>query len=875
MPCKEFRQITPETNQKAHGIIESGQNALKAVKCNLLFKEEIVMIKKKFIREYAEEKKSNFDEMRRSIQVFQPENAVFEVRIIPTNGNFSKHCYVKNNEDGLNAFFKELEKHNMTKMPLYMTLQAVNQEAECLDSHEITSNAGYVKDKDITHYQWIYVDIDPDHPAGTQATNEEMLQAKNVSEQVKIYLEEKGFPKPVYAFTGNGYSLNYPTRISNTKENAKLVNSFLKALKMKYPEIDTSVSNPARISKMIGCLSCKGKDTFERPYRVSKLLDVPKIENYVTEAQLQTIVDELTPVQNPVKTSKKIKKPSQKKKSIRIRNVGEWLESYNISYRLTEDEYDNKPVRKFELEDCPFNEHDNHYCSAVIQFDNGNAIFKCFHNHCQDNTIYDMLEKYPLKNQIPFILGEDKITQIYNETVSDCQLIISDDNQYYVLANKNEVVHYESSEFGDYIVKQAQKINLIPSKNTIATVRTNINALYGEYAHHASVAERIAFKNNTLYYALDKNHSVKISDGNVSIEDKLCDNLYFHYSSAFVSQCEPNLNTPATELPELIKQTFNINEEHLLSFLAELVCFYMPHINTPLLVLSGGQGTSKSTTSRKIKDLVDPSAVDIETLPEKIDSLYTVLSGSYLTAFDNIDKITDEYSNVFCVACTGGTTSKRKLFTDNEKVQIKLHTKIILNGIGDIISKNDLAERTNIIYLDAIQKRRTETQVWKEFDELKPEILGAIFNCIKEGLGYVDEMNHSIQELPRMADFCVYGACFIKAMGLDWKEFVQQYTNTTTGLIAEQTQQDEFTMILQKFLAEQNNQWNGEPKTLLEELKKTALAYHLTLKQNQPNTLARKLNQSSVSLKAVGITVTASRGKKRQITLSQDADKIQ
>ncbi len=824
-----------------------------------------------------EAKKSNFDEMRRSIQVFQPEGAVFEMRTIPTNGNISKHCYVRNDEEGLNQFFKELEVSHMTEIPLYMTLQAVKQDAEFLCNYnKIIPNTGCVKDENITHYQWIYVDIDPEHPAGTQATDEETNHARNITKQVKNYLKEMDFPQPVYAFTGNGYSLYYPTKIINTKENAKLVNSFLKALKVKYPEIDTTVGNPARITKIIGCLSCKGKDTPERPYRISKLLDVSEVKSYVTEEQLQKIIDELTPAQESIKpiskTKKSPKSKQEQKKCMKIKNAKKWLDSYDIAYKLTEDEYDNKPVRKWKLEDCPFNEHDNHYCSAIIQFDNNNTIFKCFHNHCQDYTIYDMLEKYPLKNQIPLILGDDKITQIYNEVISDSELIVSENNQHYILTADNKVIQYSNSELDDYIVMKAQSVNLLPSKNMISTVKTNLNCLYSKYGKYAVVAERIAFKDNTFYYAIDRENSLMISDGSITEGSQLCDNLYFHYDKSFTPQCKPDLNTPATALPELVKQTFNISEEYMLSFLAQLICFYMPHINTPLLVLSGGQGTSKSTTARKMKSLIDPSQEDVQSLPEKLDSFYTALSDSYLVAFDNIEKISEEYSSTFCIACTGGTLTKRKLFTDNDKVKIKLHTKIILNGIGDIVKKSDLAERTNIIYLDAIQQRKTELQVWKEFNELKPKMLGAIFNCIKEGLGYLDEMG-KIKELGRMADFCVYGSAFIKAMGLDYEEFLKQYTNTTTGLIAEQAQQDDFTTLLQKFLEEHHHYWCGEAKTLLDELNRLAIIHHITLKPTQPNVLARKLNQSTVSLKAVGITVTTSRGKKRQIILSQNSDK--
>ena|GEM_PF-6944812 len=174
-------------------------------------------------------------------------------------------------------------------------------------------------------------------------------------------------------------------------------------------------------------------------------------------------------------------------------------------------------------------------------------------------------------------------------------------------------------------------------------------------------------------------------------------------------------------------------------------------------------------------------------------------------------------------------------------------------------------------------KRRTESQVWKEFDELKPKMLGAIFNCIKEGLGYVEDMEKSIENLPRMADFCVYGAAFIKAMGLDWKDFVIQYTNTTTGLIAEQTQQDDFTILLSTFLDEHEKEgrtFTGTAQQLLEGLTNTAKRHHLPMEKFIPTTLSRKLNQSEVSLRAADITMTKGRGTKRLLTLTKETEAL-
>lgn len=114
---------------------------------------------------------------------------------------------------------------------------------------------------------------------------------------------------------------------------------------------------------------------------------------------------------------------------------------------------------------------------------------------------------------------------------------------------------------------------------------------------------------------------------------------------------------------------------YLLRFIAQLLCFYIPDINTPILLLSGSHSTSKTTTARKIKSLVDPAVVDVISVPSKEDDFAAALSNNYLVVFDNSDKINRKASDLLAIACTGGYTSKRMLYSDNNLVSISLKAK--------------------------------------------------------------------------------------------------------------------------------------------------------------------------------------------------------
>ncbi len=819
----------------------------------------------------------NWEDVRKFVSAIIPEGNLFEIRTIPKAGDTSWRVCVKNTSEGLDTAINGLVHKELYKSTLYMTLQSIQQDAQCLHNYgKVIPNKSCVKDADIDHYQWLYIDIDPKHPSGTQATDEEMIHAEAVAEQVNEYLSNKGFPDPVYAFTGNGRAIYYHINLPADTEHKQLISRFLKALNKEYStdgaEIDTSVCNPARITKLIGCPSCKGENTPERPHRMSKLLSVPDEIGEVSAEQLQAVIDELTPKKES-KQAVKAREAADQKKTAMIADVKAWLDSHSIVYRKSEFEKDGKTVYKYELEDCPFTEHDNNYSSAVFWEPSGKTTFHCFHNSCGGHTIHDMLAKYPLVDQIQLFDGKDPKMGVYNEVVKNCKFIVSQDNQKYILPPSGKLMWFDGSETDRYITSVGKELGLMLSKAGVATVHLNLETLFDDYAVSAYVANRAAFADGILYYYLEHKKIVMISPGKVEIVSKPHNGVYFYQNDGMLQQCAPDLSTPASELTTLIKQVFNVPDNQLLEFIGVLVGFYFPHIPTPLLVLSGGQGTSKTVSCRNLISLIDPVIGDIGSLPEKEDSLHTDLSTNYLSVFDNVSNISSLYSEILCKAITGATAKKRKYYTNNEQVLINIRSKVILNGIGDLIKKTDLAERSCIIYPEIIPKsaRRTEEDVNKTFNELKPRILGAVFNAIAGGLKNHEYIKEEANELPRLADYAVYAAACIKAMGLSWKDFLNDYQQATDTLIGEQMEFDPLTNVIISFLLDlENNTWSGMPSELLDCLNRTAKNKGITMENYSPSSLSRKLGQMQVSLSAAGINFSRDRKKDRVIELSMN-----
>ncbi len=817
---------------------------------------------------------TNFEMIKKTFDEFQ--NRLFEARVLPHGKNKSVLTAHFDNAENL---IEQIKLNELKNIPIYMTVNEINPNAECIgELNKFHKAKKTISDKDIVGYSKIHIDFDPKKAdAHSQATEQEVAYAKAKMETVYKYLLEHDFPEGIVSFSGNGFNLDFYTNLPNTDEVKKTIKSFLKTLSDNFSDehvsIDTTTYNPSRIIKMYGCISAKGENTPERPYRTTAILSVPQTKVLVTLEMLQDYINKYS--NNNADTAKtsdrKTAKANDKKKlTAKIADVSKWLDSYDISYSIKEEEYDGKEATMYILEECVFTEHDNPNCSFLVQFSDSNVFYKCHHDHC-NYTIHDFLSKYPVQKQPILLDSKNTKASIYNSVLLNSQFIISDDNKKYVMRNDTrELMLFDSDEFDNFILEQAQALNEIISSAATKTIKDNLRTNYKNNAVRKPVSQRVAFVNNTLYYAISPEYILAVRNGKIfkySGKD-----IYFYYNQNFCPQCLPDFNSKSSDLPKLVKKVFNISDEYLLCFLAELCTFFLPNINNPILVLSGGQGTSKSTTSRKIKALVDPANSDIMSIPEKEDGLYASLSNSYIVAYDNIATISNTYSDILCTAVTHGTAVKRKLYSDNTLHEIKLHTNIILNGIENIVKKTDLAERCNTIYLEPITTRLTDSKVKAEFESIKAKLLGSIFDTIRQALTLVEEMSNNITDLPRMADFAVYGAAVIKAIGLDYNEFLNQYIVNTKQLIGERAKQDSFVILIKKFLDKNNNYWKGSSKDLLEKLTQTARTNNISLEISNASALSRKLTTIQTNLEAADIIFERGRDKDRYIELSYNSE---
>ena len=158
----------------------------------------------------------------------------------------------------------------------------------------------------------------------------------------------------------------------------------------------------------------------------------------------------------------------------------------------------------------------------------------------------------------------------------------------------------------------------------------------------------------------------------------------------------------------------------------------------------------------------------------------------YLPLFDNLSGINGEISDLLCQACTGGGIEQRKLYTDDDSVIFQILRCVGINGINLSVIKPDLLDRTILLHLTRIDSklRRSETDLWDDFEKARPYILGGIFDLLSKAITIYPDVK--LDNLPRLADYGLWGYAIAEAIGTGKG---QQFTDDYKMNIDRQTEE--------------------------------------------------------------------------------------
>jgi hypothetical protein len=288
----------------------------------------------------------------------------------------------------------------------------------------------------------------------------------------------------------------------------------------------------------------------------------------------------------------------------------------------------------------------------------------------------------------------------------------------------------------------------------------------------------------------------------------------------------------------------------------------------PVIALSGEQGAAKSTLAAMLKALLDPNTAPLRALPREDRDLFIAATNGHVLAFDNVSGLSPWISDSLCRLSTGGSFAIRQLYTDQEEVLFDALRPVILNGIEEVITKPDLADRTLFLTLEPIPEelRRPEQELWAAFEVVRPRILGALLSAVARGLAMLPHTK--LEKLPRMADFALWVSACETSL---WPAgtFGAAYCGNRDKAIDGVLESDLVAVALRAFMTKRT-EWTGTAKELLDALGIEAGETQRKSKNwpGAPQALSGRLRRAATFLRKFGVKISFARqGRERTRTI--------
>jgi hypothetical protein len=232
-------------------------------------------------------------------------------------------------------------------------------------------------------------------------------------------------------------------------------------------------------------------------------------------------------------------------------------------------------------------------------------------------------------------------------------------------------------------------------------------------------------------------------------------------------------------------------------------------------------------------------------------------------------------SDAFCRLATGGGFRTRTLYTNEDEMMFSSVRPLIMNGISDFVTRQDLADRSILINMPSIPEHRRlpEKALYERWREARPLIFGAICDALSMSLRNLPHVE--LPTYPRMADF----AQLIVAAEpvLPWKNgaFLQAYFENREKMIDVALEADEVaTAVIALVEQTANGEWAGTATELKNALDAVVEDRTRRLRSwpKQPNMLSNRVRRCATFLRSKGIHYERGKSGNRYIVLRRMGD---
>lgn len=310
--------------------------------------------------------------------------------------------------------------------------------------------AGYQpEDGHIARIRWVMADFDPvrmgedgEKLKGTHsATDGERVAAILVRHQVVAELAALGIDRNHLWIedTPNGGRVLLPVDLENDADGSAAVRDFVMALRGRFStqrvEIDPTVVNPARFTRVVGSVGRKGEATDTRPHRASALVgaapgeDVPRLD----QKQLQNLTDR---IRGAGEKDLKLRKTEERKAGRAAKEVAKSLQAIEAALRArglgSERAQSEKRVIVFRLAGVPCPHRATHgtedtpdaWYLGVLE-ETGAIIAECHHRQCPMAKTDRKAERIVSLDRVRVLLGvADERGAMLSQPFTDAEVAV-------------------------------------------------------------------------------------------------------------------------------------------------------------------------------------------------------------------------------------------------------------------------------------------------------------------------------------------------------------------------------------------------------------------------------------------------------------------
>jgi len=307
----------------------------------------------------------------------------------------------------------------------------------------------------------------------------------------------------------------------------------------------------------------------------------------------------------------------------------------------------------------------------------------------------------------------------------------------------------------------------------------------------------------------------------------------------------------------------NVDQQGWTLIKAFLVAALRPSVPCPILVAKGEQGAGKSTACRIISALIDPRTGALRGVPREVSDLTAAARNSWIVCFDNLSHLPEELADAACRLATGGGFGGRELYSDHDEAIFDATRPMVFNAIPDLgAARPDFLDRAVIVeflveFLDLKpEMRRDEAQFWREFEAVRPRILGALLDAASVGLRNLP--NVRLDQPPRMADFAIWVNACEESLGMKPGEALTTYQSNraeTHHLALESSPLYEpVAQLAREGFSGTVTELHARLNCMMSESMRRSVRW-----PKAPNALGNALRRMASNLRAVGIEIQFSR----------------